>query len=374
MAVYYVNASTGSRDGGQSAAAKFNYVTRTGRYTERTVTRADGWGTTLPDAQEVAESVSENMPQWASKDARLYWRAADKFERGNGRLFKSLIIALPAELSDKGQRDLALKIARQLTRDVDGGNLPFTLAIHRGKGINPHFHLIISERVNDGIERTRTTWFSRAATSPRQRDNKTGQLKPPKQEIDPRKGGARKTDKLKPGEWLDELREEWTRLANRALEAIRSAARIDHRRQLETKAKTLAKLELIEKERQQLEAAERVLQGRLERMTNPGEYLARKVLKEQPFKITPEEGRFLLKKLGAKHGLPDLAVNVASLEVCRLEPERDADGQKTGDYILTPRPGEGEKLAKLLRREPKVKQQQEIEPRTRTKSRPGLGR
>ena len=29
----------------------------------------------------------------------------------------------------------------------------YTLAVHRGKGENPHAHLMISERVNDGIER-----------------------------------------------------------------------------------------------------------------------------------------------------------------------------------------------------------------------------
>lgn len=83
-----------------------------------------------------------------------------------------------------------------------------------------HLHLIISERVNDGIDRTREMWFSRAATSPRKRDKETGKLNAPKQ-VNPGKGGARKTDKLKPIEWLDQLREDWEQLANRALEAIR---------------------------------------------------------------------------------------------------------------------------------------------------------
>ena len=45
--------------------------------------------------------------------------------------------------------------------------LPYTLAIHAGRDgdgeeHNPHAHLMISERQNDGIERARAEWFRRA--------------------------------------------------------------------------------------------------------------------------------------------------------------------------------------------------------------------
>ena len=40
-------------------------------------------------------------------------------------------------------------------------NGPYTLAVHRGQGENPHAHLMISERANDGIERSREQWFKR---------------------------------------------------------------------------------------------------------------------------------------------------------------------------------------------------------------------
>ena len=45
--------------------------------------------------------------------------------------------------------------------------LPYTLAIHAGRDAdgqehNPHAHLMISERQNDGIERAREQWFARA--------------------------------------------------------------------------------------------------------------------------------------------------------------------------------------------------------------------
>ena len=50
---------------------------------------------------------------------------------------------------------------------TDGERLPYTLAIHRGqskevdKADNPHCHLVISERSNDGVERTAAGWFKR---------------------------------------------------------------------------------------------------------------------------------------------------------------------------------------------------------------------
>ena len=42
---------------------------------------------------------------------------------------------------------------------TEGERLPYTLAVHRGDGENPHAHLMFSERVNDGIERSREQWF-----------------------------------------------------------------------------------------------------------------------------------------------------------------------------------------------------------------------
>lgn len=70
---------------------------------------------------------------------------------------------------------------------------------------------MISERINDGINRNASTWFKRAN---------------PK---DPKKGGARKTQELNGPRWLNPARENWANLANEALKNAGSSARIDHR-------------------------------------------------------------------------------------------------------------------------------------------------
>ena len=94
------------------------------------------------------------MPGWAEEDPHAYWEAADAHERANGRLFREVEFALPTELDEGERRELALEFAQSLTA---GERLPYTLAIHRGRGENPHCHLVISERSNDGLERTAET-------------------------------------------------------------------------------------------------------------------------------------------------------------------------------------------------------------------------
>ena len=81
-----------------------------------------------------------------------------------------------------------------------GERLPYTLAVHRGKGENPHAHLMISERSNDGIERSREQWFKRYNSK------------------DPEKGGARKSMATRPKDWADH--------ANQALARVGSRERI----------------------------------------------------------------------------------------------------------------------------------------------------
>ena len=144
MAVFHIQASFGSRVGGQSASAKADYIEREGRY--------DG------DAAELEHSESGNMPEWAEDAPHAYWEAADAHERANGRLYSELQFALPVELDERQRRDLASTFAQQMT---GGERLPYTLAMHRGGGENPHCHLMYSERANDGIERSREQWFRR---------------------------------------------------------------------------------------------------------------------------------------------------------------------------------------------------------------------
>ncbi|ECP8267982.1 DNA primase [Salmonella enterica subsp. enterica] len=193
MAIYHLTAKTGSRNGGQSAKAKADYIQREGRYSR--------------DRDEVLHTQSGHLPEWAERPAD-YWDGADLYERANGRLFKEVEFALPVELTLHQQRKLVDEFARHLT---EGERLPYTLAIHAGDGENPHCHLMISERKNDGIERPADQWFKRYNAK------------------QPERGGAQKSESLKPKAWLEQTREAWSHHANRALEQAGHEARIDHR-------------------------------------------------------------------------------------------------------------------------------------------------
>ncbi|MGD7646317.1 MobA/MobL family protein, partial [Ralstonia pseudosolanacearum] len=137
-----------------------------------------------------------------------YWDAADLHERANGRLFKQIEFSLPVELTLDQQQELVDEFARHLT-EVE--RLPYTLAIHKGGGNNPHCHLMISERRNDDVERQANQWFKRYNAK------------------QPHRGGAQKSESLKPRAWLEQTRESWSDHANRALERVGHEARIDHR-------------------------------------------------------------------------------------------------------------------------------------------------
>ena len=200
MAIYHLHVNTGTRQGGQSAGAKSDYINRAGQY----------------DRDDLVYAASGNIPVWAAEPG-AYWQAADVYERVNGRLFKEVEGALPRELPRYQQRKLAQEFVRAI---ADPECLPYSLAIHSGEDEsgedesgerNPHFHAVFSERRNDNIPRSAGQWFRRYNPE------------------DPAKGGARKTDSLKPHTWLERTRKLWADLANAALERAGHDARIDHR-------------------------------------------------------------------------------------------------------------------------------------------------
>ena len=207
----HCNVKTGTRASGQSAAAKYDYISRDGKYAQ------------AAGRKEVVHLESGCMPAFASSDARLYWSAADSHERSNGRLFRSLTAALPNTLDAPARLELSRRFAAQVT----GGELPYTLALHAGRskqaGVddNPHLHLVFSERVNDGVERGAEQWFRRA--SPKKGD--------------PSSGGARKTERTKPRSWLEETRSAWAGEMNLAFER----AGVDDRATSESHATQLAR-------------------------------------------------------------------------------------------------------------------------------------
>ena len=197
MAIYHLTVKNGSRNGGQSARAKANYVCRDGRYGENSKV----------DRDPVLAIQHGNMPSWAKHDPMSYWVAADKFERANGRLYREIEFALPRELDEQQRLTLAREFADQVTAE----GLPFTMAMHAGGGTNPHCHLVFSERALDGYDRTPEKWFARA--------NKKN----------PEKGGAAKTRKNISTKWLNQIREDWAAMANEHLAEHGHSERIDHR-------------------------------------------------------------------------------------------------------------------------------------------------
>ena len=124
MAIYHLHASTGSRAGGQSAAAKFNYICREQKYEK--------------GRDDLVYRQYGNMPKWIENKPVEYWKAADIHERANGRLFKEVEVALPKELYNEEQIELSKKLAHHLTREE---KLPYVLAIHDKDGSNPHCHI-----------------------------------------------------------------------------------------------------------------------------------------------------------------------------------------------------------------------------------------
>jgi len=197
---YHLSFRSGSRGNGSCAHASYEYITREGEYADA-------------DRDPAIYTESDHMPSWAEGDADEYWDAADLYERANGRLYVSADFALPRELTLEDQVALAHEFAQQLTADE---SLPYPLAIHSGRDgngqeHNPHAHLMISERKNDGIERSPEQWFSRA--------NPT----------DPAKGGAAKSRTFHGREWVESAREEWAELTNKTMARLGREERVDHR-------------------------------------------------------------------------------------------------------------------------------------------------
>ena len=202
---------------GSCALSSHDYITREGEYGSQGSLDYDG-----SDQDEEARTVerdpalyteSDHLPAWAEGAARAFWDAADLNERANGRLYISADYALPAAFDDDEWIELAQGFAKELT---DEQHLPYTLAIHAGRDAdgrahNPHAHLMLSERQNDGIERPREQWFRRADSQ------------------NPARGGAPKSRTFHGRAWVEAARERWARRLNEAFERKGAPERVDHR-------------------------------------------------------------------------------------------------------------------------------------------------
>ena len=106
-----------------------------------------------------------NMPWWAAENPDLYWKASAKGERTNGAPFRDVTIGLPKELTREQNVGLSEELAH-----VIAGSKPYQLAVHypvsslEGES-NPHVHLMFSDRLPDGIERSPEQTFRRYNSS-----------------------------------------------------------------------------------------------------------------------------------------------------------------------------------------------------------------
>lgn len=129
------------------SSAHFNYITASEKYDKKT---------------GVVLTKSGSMPNWAEKEPKKFWQASDEYERANGQAYKEHVLSLPRELSLEQQK---IVVDRWVSKELSDKH-PFSYAIHHAKardgGIQPHAHLMFSERKLDGIERDEKQFFKRA--------------------------------------------------------------------------------------------------------------------------------------------------------------------------------------------------------------------
>lgn len=171
-----------SKSVGQSAAAACRYDTRANHR----------------DKSDLAMTGLVNMPSWAHADPTVFWKAADEFERANGMVARRSILSFPNQLPESEYENY---IREWLSRNVP--NCPASWAIHNDPVAdpqNPHCHILISERMSDGIVRPPELFFKRY------------NLK------DPSEGGCKKADiGSSRKDWLLQARASWASILNKHL-------------------------------------------------------------------------------------------------------------------------------------------------------------
>ena len=166
------------KSGGQNATARVSYVTR---QPVRAVSPADQQLRYISEGREdCVFTTSKNLPAWADGKPHVFFQAAETYERANGIAFEEWKIALPQELSHREN----MALTRDLIRAIAGDELPITYAFHAPRTLDdraqqPHLHLLISSRRNDGLSRTAPQYFRRY--NPQH----------------PERGGARKAERLR---------------------------------------------------------------------------------------------------------------------------------------------------------------------------------
>jgi hypothetical protein len=146
--------------GGQKATDRVSYITR---QPVRELSAAEQQVRYISEGREdCLFTTSKNLPAWAAGKPHVFFQAAETYERANGIAFEEWKIALPQELSHR----VHMALTRDLIQVIAGDELPITYAFHAprtmdGHGQQPHLHLLLSPRRNDGLTRTAAQYFRR---------------------------------------------------------------------------------------------------------------------------------------------------------------------------------------------------------------------
>jgi MobA/MobL family len=161
--------------------------------------------------EDLMASGHGNLPSWANDSAIVFWEAAERFERANGRTATTWEVTLPRELT----REEQLAAIGDLMHAEFGTRHPYVWALHEKRasdgGLNPHIHVAFSSRTMDGMARTPAQFFKRYNAEA------------------PERGGARKDHRMHARGALLRQRQTWADIANWHLERGGHSERLDAR-------------------------------------------------------------------------------------------------------------------------------------------------
>ncbi|WP_291943191.1 MobA/MobL family protein, partial [Cetobacterium sp.] len=160
MAIYRFD-TRNSKTHNTSASDHDDYIKREGRYAPDYDNFNDSFD--IPQKYEdLIYKEDNNMPKFATNDPNKFWRSSEVFERANGRTYIEFEIALPHELPD----EVNIEIAKEFGKEIFGNDFVYSFGIHKKSSSkknvdNIHVHYMFSERILDGIEREPEQFFKR---------------------------------------------------------------------------------------------------------------------------------------------------------------------------------------------------------------------
>jgi hypothetical protein len=150
------------KSGGKQASARVRYITRETEREPASQAERQLRYVSREGREDLIYTRSRNLPGWAQGSPQTYFRAAEQYEWARGNAFEEWKITLPQELSPRQNMDLM----RDVVATIAGERLPITYAFHSpqtmdGTQAQPHLHLLISGRQEDGIMRTPAQHFKK---------------------------------------------------------------------------------------------------------------------------------------------------------------------------------------------------------------------